>query len=82
MITRESNVREVVAEHPTTRRVLRVTLQLATDFTPAAYPLVGFTGFIEVVGLAWWGVELWRTMNLARTHRPQQLVMPTPLGAR
>lgn len=61
---------------------LRVTLQLATDFTPAAYPLVGFTGFIEVVGLTWWGVELWRTMNLARTNRPKQLVMPTPLGAR
>ena len=60
---------------------LRVTLQLATDFTPAAFPLVGFTGFIEVVGLAWWGIELWRTMNLARTHRSQQLVMPTPAGA-
>lgn len=61
---------------------LRVTLQLATDFTPAAYPLVGFTGFIEVVGLTWWGIELWRTMNLARTNRPRQLIMPTPLGAR
>jgi hypothetical protein len=61
---------------------LRVSLQLATDFTPVAFPLVGVTGFIEVVGLAWWGIELWRTMNLARTHRPKQLVMPVPLGAR
>jgi len=60
----------------------RVSLQLATDFTPAAYPLVGFTGFIEVIGLTWWGVELWRTMNLARTHRPPQLVVPMPLSAR
>ena len=60
----------------------RVSLQLATDFTPAAYPLVGFTGFIEVIGLTWWGIELWRTMNLARTHRPEQLTMPIPLGAR
>jgi len=60
----------------------RVSLQLATDFTPAAYPLVGFTGFIEVMGLTWWGIELWRTMNLARTHRTQQLTMPIPQGAR
>jgi hypothetical protein len=60
----------------------RVGLQILTDFAPAAaYPLIGLTGFIEVVALAWWGIGLWRVMNLAHTHRPQvltaPLVMPT-----
>ena len=46
----------------------RVVLQVVTDFVPStAYPLVGLTGFIEVVALAWWGVELWHTMNLAKS---------------
>lgn len=55
----------------------RVGLQIATDFVPqVAYPLVGATGFIELVALTWWGVELWRTMNLARRRRPQMLGAP------
>ena len=28
-----------------------------------AYPLIGFTGFIELSALLWWGIELWRTMK-------------------
>jgi hypothetical protein len=48
----------------------------------AAYPLLGVTGFIEVAALAWWGVELWRTMNLARPHRAQLLRASLPLAAR
>ncbi len=52
----------------------RVLLQVLTDFIPAtAFRLVGFTGFVEVIALAWWGVELWHTMNLARTHRARLL---------
>ncbi len=52
----------------------RVLLQILTDFIPQyAYPLVGFTGFIEVTALAWWGIELWRTMNLARARQKPQL---------
>lgn len=55
----------------------RVGLQILTDFAPAvAYPLIGLTGFIEVVALAWWGIGLWRVMNLAHTHRPQVLTAP------
>jgi hypothetical protein len=55
----------------------RVVLQILTDFIPqAAFPLVGVTGFIEVTALAWWGVELWHTMNLSRTHRAQLLRAP------
>ena len=61
----------------------RVVLQILTDFIPrVAFPLVGVTGFIEVAALAWWGVELWHTMNLSHTHRAQLLRAPLPLGAR
>lgn len=52
----------------------RVALQILTDFVPQyAYPLVGFTGFIEVTALAWWGIQLWRTMNLSRARPHPQL---------
>lgn len=41
----------------------RVVLQILTDFIPStAYPLLGFTGFIELVALIWWGAELWKVM--------------------
>ena len=60
----------------------RVGLQILTDFAPAvAYPLIGLTGFIEVVALAWWGIGLWRVMNLAQTHRPQVLTAPLVMPA-
>jgi len=61
----------------------RVLLQVLTDFVPGiAYPLLGFTGFIELTALVWWGIELWRTMNVAGKNRTKPLVMPLPLGAR
>ena len=61
----------------------RVVLQIATDFVPnVAYPLVGLTGFIEVMALAWWGIGLWRVMNQARTERNKVLVAPFPILAR
>jgi hypothetical protein len=48
----------------------RVLLQVLTDWFPKiAYPLVGFTGFIEVTALAWWGIHLWRVMNMAPAIR-------------
>src|SRR5947209_252644 len=59
----------------------RVVLQILTDWFPqTAYPLVGFTGFIEVIALAWWGVHLWRVMNLAKTHRREVLTIHALLG--
>ncbi|MGB9119292.1 MAG: NnrS family protein [Candidatus Angelobacter sp.] len=61
----------------------RVLLQILTDFVPrVAYPLIGFTGFIELIALVWWGIELWRTMNVARTSRTTLLRAPFPLAAR
>lgn len=60
----------------------RVILQVVTDWAPkTAYPLVGFTGFIEVIALAWWGTHLWRVMNMARVHRPESLTVNVPVGA-
>jgi hypothetical protein len=60
-----------------------VLLQVLTDFTPAtAFPLVGLTGFIEVIALGWWGVELWHTVNLARMHRPKLPGASLPMAAR
>ena len=57
---------------------LRVSLQILTDFVPAvAYPWVGFTGFLEVVALFWWGALMWRTMNLAKTTRAR--LFPAPV---
>jgi hypothetical protein len=61
----------------------RVLLQILTDFVPSvAYSLIGFTGFIELIALVWWGIELWRTMNVARTSRTTLLKAPFPLAAR
>jgi hypothetical protein len=61
----------------------RVLLQVLTDFLPGiAYPMLGFTGFIELTALLWWGIELWRTMNVAGRNRPNPLLMPMPLAAR
>ena len=55
----------------------RVLLQVLTDFVPdVAFPLVGFTGFIEFAALVWWGIELWRTMNLAANGRPTSMTLP------
>jgi hypothetical protein len=59
---------------------LRVSLQILTDFVPSvAYPWVGFTGFIEVVGLFWWGVVMWRAMNLSHTTRARLFRTPATL---
>jgi len=61
----------------------RVVLQILTDFIPRmAFPFIGFTGFIELGALLWWGIELWRTMNIARTTRTTLLRAPFPLAAR
>jgi len=40
--------------------LLRVVLQTLSDWTGSVYPLLGVSGTLEVVGLAWWGAELIR----------------------
>jgi hypothetical protein len=58
----------------------RVTLQILTDFIPrVAYPLVGFTGFLEFAALAWWGMGLWRVMNTSHARQVAPvLIQPRP----
>jgi hypothetical protein len=41
---------------------LRVVGQTLTDMLPAAFPVTGLSGILEVTGLAVWGVHLWRIM--------------------
>lgn len=43
--------------------MLRVGAQITTDFTAAAFALIGISGFIEVLGLALWGYELVANMR-------------------
>ena len=45
---------------------MRVSFQIATDFTPSAYPIMGVSGFIEVVGLSLWAYELVSNMRAGR----------------
>jgi hypothetical protein len=42
---------------------LRVAGQTLTDFAPAMFPITGISGVFEVLGLALWGVHLWRIMS-------------------
>lgn len=44
----------------------RVSFQIATDFSPAAYRVMGISGFIEVVGLTLWGYELFANMRVGK----------------
>lgn len=44
----------------------RVSFQIATDFTPSAYTVMGISGFIEVVGLTLWGYELFANMRAGK----------------
>ena len=44
----------------------RVSFQIATDFSPAAYAVMGISGFIEVVGLTLWGYELFSNMRAGK----------------
>jgi hypothetical protein len=44
--------------------MMRVSFQIATDFTPHAYRIMGVSGFIEVVGLSLWAYELLKNMRV------------------
>lgn len=53
----------------------RVSFQIATDFSPAAYRIMGVSGFIEVVGLTLWGYELVANMRAGK-KLAKELVSP------
>ena len=46
--------------------LIRVSFQIATDFSPSAYRVMGISGFIEVVGLTLWGYELLANMRAGK----------------
>ena len=51
----------------------RVSFQIATDFSPSAYRVMGVSGFIEVIGLTLWAYELFANMRLGRfSHKKAQ----------
>jgi hypothetical protein len=50
---------------------LRVGAQTLTDFFGSSFPVAGVSGLLEVLGLALWGVHLWRIMaGRVRTPAP------------
>jgi uncharacterized protein involved in response to NO len=53
----------------------RVSSQIATDFFPPAYSVMGFSGFIEVVGLTLWGYELFANMRAGKKLETGSLVV-------
>lgn len=58
----------------------RVSTQIATDFFPSAYSVMGISGFIEVIGLALWGFELLRNMSVGiKLERETLVSKATPL---
>ncbi|HZT73118.1 MAG TPA: NnrS family protein [Terriglobales bacterium] len=60
----------------------RVILEILTDVAPAiAYPLIGITGLLELGALGWWGIGLWRVMNLGKTRRATAAANATPVAA-
>jgi uncharacterized protein involved in response to NO len=56
----------------------RVSFQIATDFSPSAYPIMGISGFIEVVGLTLWGYELFANMRVGRKLERQSIPLSFP----
>jgi hypothetical protein len=65
---------------------LRVSTEVATDFVPAAYRIMGVSGFIEVVALTLWGYELLSNMYSGRRlekqpARPVIIGMPIEISA-
>src|SRR5262249_34355355 len=57
---------------------LRVVAQTLTDFTPHAFPVAGFSGLLEVTGLAAWGVHLWAVMAGRARYRLPATVSYVP----
>ena len=58
--------------------VLRVTMQIATDWTHAAYAPIGLSGILEVAGLAWWGLGLVVVMRRGRHAEVVATSSPAP----
>jgi hypothetical protein len=58
--------------------VTRVSSQIAADFFPSAYSIMGFSGFVEVLGLTLWGYEL--VSNLRTGKKPERQPLMSAAG--
>jgi len=56
----------------------RVSFQIATDFSANSYPVMGVSGFIEVVGLTLWAYELVANMRAGRKLKKELSVSILP----
>jgi hypothetical protein len=50
---------------------IRVSFQIATDFSDSAYSVMGISGSIEVVGLSLWVYEMMKNMRVGRELEKQ-----------
>lgn len=57
--------------------LMRVSFQIATDFSPAAYRVMSISGFIEVVGLTLWGYELFSNMRAGKRLERELITLPS-----
>jgi hypothetical protein len=48
---------------------MRVVFQILTDTQSWAFPLMAASAWVEVGGLAWWAVDLWRVMGRRREEK-------------
>jgi hypothetical protein len=60
----------------------RVSFQIATDFAPSAYRVMGVSGFIEVVALSLWGYELLANMRAGKKLERESADWSTKLGGK
>lgn len=60
--------------------LLRIALQIATDWTHIGFRLVGFSGLLEVAALAWWGICLTGLMRGRSDSLPADSVIPVQEG--
>jgi hypothetical protein len=58
--------------------MLRISTEIATDFTPIAYTFMGVSGFFEVAGLALWGYELVKNMRAGAQLEQETVTLSIP----
>jgi hypothetical protein len=58
---------------------LRVSLQISSDWSPSAFPIIGLSGICELTALLLWAVVLWRGL-LGHVPRPVEMPAGAPAG--
>jgi len=58
---------------------LRVSLQVVSDWTPAAFRVIGASGVLELLALLLWAAVLWRGL-LGQVPRPVEIPAAAPAG--